>query len=126
MKVETIEWIGKAEGDIRTSQREFSVNEHPNYDAVCFHAQQCAEKYLKALLVEKALPVPRTHDLEVLLSSIIGVYPEITSLLRFARILSSMAVEVRYPGICTDKDDACEALRSAEAIRIMLRGILGV
>jgi len=50
MKVETIEWIGKAEGDIRTSQREFSVNEHPNYDAVCFHAQQCAEKYLKAQL----------------------------------------------------------------------------
>jgi HEPN domain-containing protein len=75
MKVETIEWIGKAEGDIRTSQREFSVNEHPNYDAVCFHAQQCAEKYLKALLVEKALPVPRTHDLEVLLSSIIGGIP---------------------------------------------------
>jgi hypothetical protein len=31
MKVETIEWIGKAEGDIRTSQREFSVNEYPNH-----------------------------------------------------------------------------------------------
>ena len=44
----TREWIEKAEGDWRTSARELRARRHPNYDAVCFHAQQAAEKYLKA------------------------------------------------------------------------------
>ena len=48
MKPETAEWIQKAEGDRGTARREFAVEDTPNYDAVCFHAQQCAEKYLKA------------------------------------------------------------------------------
>jgi len=42
------EWINKAEGDWATANRENQVRKNPNYDAVCFHAQQCAEKYLKA------------------------------------------------------------------------------
>jgi len=57
MKAETTEWVQKAEGDINTAQREFAVQEEPNHDAVCFHAQQCAEKYLKARLIEEGLPV---------------------------------------------------------------------
>lgn len=44
MKTETAEWLAKAEGDLRTAQRELLVAELPNYDAVCFHSQQCAEK----------------------------------------------------------------------------------
>jgi HEPN domain-containing protein len=28
-----------------------------------FHAQQCAEIYLKAILISKSLPFPKTHDL---------------------------------------------------------------
>jgi hypothetical protein len=46
----TIEWVDKAEGDFSTALREFRVRKSPNYDAVCFHAQQCVEKYLKARL----------------------------------------------------------------------------
>ncbi len=52
MKLLTREWIDKAEGDFATASREIRVRKSPNYDAVCFHAQQCAEKYLKALLQE--------------------------------------------------------------------------
>jgi HEPN domain-containing protein len=52
MKSETAEWVEKAEGDFRTAARERNSDEYPNYDAACFHAQQCAEKYLKARLVE--------------------------------------------------------------------------
>ena len=48
----TLERVQKAEADWSTVQREFAVKKDPNYDAVCFHAQQCAEKYLKALLKE--------------------------------------------------------------------------
>ncbi len=43
------EWIAKAEGDYATAGRELRARRHPNYDAACFHAQQTAEKYLKAL-----------------------------------------------------------------------------
>jgi HEPN domain-containing protein len=39
----TLEWIEKAEGDFATAQREQRARKMPNYDAVCFHAQQCAE-----------------------------------------------------------------------------------
>ena len=57
------EWIVKAEADFHTASRERAVEEWPNYDAVCFHAQQCVEKYMKAILIAKEVTPPRTHDL---------------------------------------------------------------
>jgi len=56
MKPLTCEWVAKAEGDFATASREIRVRKSPNYDAVCFHAQQCAEKYIKALLQEDEVP----------------------------------------------------------------------
>jgi len=44
----TAEWVAKAEGDFAMMERECQATENPNYDGICFHAQQCAEKYLKA------------------------------------------------------------------------------
>ena len=41
------EWIQKAEKDYATATRELAALEQPNYDAVCFHAQQCIEKLMK-------------------------------------------------------------------------------
>jgi len=67
MKLLTREWIDKAEGDFATASREIRVRKFPNYDAVCFHAQQCAEKYLKALLQESEIPFGKTHHLVALL-----------------------------------------------------------
>ncbi|MEO0520366.1 MAG: HEPN domain-containing protein [Cyanobacteria bacterium P01_A01_bin.116] len=52
MKPITQEWVSKAEGDFLTAQRELQAESKPNYDAVCFHSQQCIEKYLKACLQE--------------------------------------------------------------------------
>jgi HEPN domain-containing protein len=34
------EWIAKAEGDLSVASRERRVRKSPNWDAVCFHAQQ--------------------------------------------------------------------------------------
>jgi HEPN domain-containing protein len=124
MKPETTEWVQKAEGDMNTAQREFAVQDEPNHDAVCFHAQQCAEKYLKATLIEKGLPVMRTHDLEVLLNQLLPFEAGFADLLQAARILSAMAVEVRYPGMAADVDDAAEALRSSGKIRNAIRAAL--
>ena len=51
----TLEWIESAEGDFATAGRELRARKNPNYDAACFHAQQCAEKYLKAILQEQSI-----------------------------------------------------------------------
>jgi HEPN domain-containing protein len=63
MKPITQEWVRKAEGDFVTAEREFSAASNQNYDAVCFHSQQCVEKYLKAKLQEFDLHFEKTHDL---------------------------------------------------------------
>jgi HEPN domain-containing protein len=62
MKPITLEWIDKAEGDWFSAQREVRARKHPNYDAACFHSQQCAEKYLKARLQESGIAFKKTHD----------------------------------------------------------------
>ena len=56
MQLLTHEWVEKAEGDFATLQREMRARRLPNYDAACFHAQQCVEKYLKARLQEANTP----------------------------------------------------------------------
>lgn len=74
MKRATREWIDKAEGDYAVAGREFAAAT-PVFDAVCFHAQQCAEKYLKALLQEHSVEFPRTHDLVALVALAEGQPP---------------------------------------------------
>ena len=126
MKPETAEWVAKAEADLATARREAAVIESANYDAVCFHSQQCAEKYLKAILVEHSVKVPRVHDLEVLVNEVIALNAEIGVVMKSARVLSAMAVEVRYPGMSADEEDAEEALRSADSIREVSKGLLSL
>jgi len=67
----TAEWIAKAEGDYATAGRELRAR-RPNYDAVCFHAQQTAEKYLKAFLQENGADFPKTHSLIELLQLVLS------------------------------------------------------
>ena len=59
----TFEWVEKAEGDFFTAMRELRARKSPNFDAVCFHAQQMAEEYLKAVLQEYVNLIPKTHSL---------------------------------------------------------------
>ncbi|MFW9604757.1 MAG: HEPN domain-containing protein, partial [Trichlorobacter sp.] len=65
-----------------------------------------------------------THDLEVLLNQLLPFEAGFADLLQAARILSAMAVEVRYPGMAADEDDAAEALRSSGKIRNAIRAAL--
>src|SRR3989442_6987946 len=109
MKPITSEWIDKAEGDFATAQRELDAIDHPNYDAVCFHTQQCAEKYLKAYLQEAEIPFRKTHDLAELLDSAVATAPEWEKLRQGLNALSSFAVEYRYPGATANMDEAAAA-----------------
>ena len=67
MKELVAEWIRKAEADAGTAKREAAVKEDTNWDAVCFHAQQAVEKYIKGLLQQNEIPFGKTHDLSILL-----------------------------------------------------------
>ncbi|MHC4155505.1 MAG: HEPN domain-containing protein [Planctomycetota bacterium] len=67
MKPIAAEWVAKAEGDFAMMERECAVGSEANYDGICFHAQQCAEKYLKARLCEGGISFSKIHDLVALL-----------------------------------------------------------
>ena len=120
------EWIEKAEGDFRTAEREALVRKGPNYDAVCFHAQQCAEKYLKARLCEEAVSFRNTHDLVVLLDSVLRVQPEWEGFRRDLAYLSDFAVSFRYPGESADRESALQARSLCRKFREAARGSLGL
>jgi HEPN domain-containing protein len=126
MKSETREWINKAEGDLGTARREMKVTLDPNFDAACFHAQQCAEKYLKARLIEADLGFPKIHDLDALLDLVIPIEPSYEDLREDLQHLTDMAVEVRYPGVSADSDDASEAVSAARRIRTLIRNSFGL
>jgi HEPN domain-containing protein len=119
------EWVAKAEGDFRTAGREIEVEVGPNYDAVCYHAQQCIEKLMKALLIEHGVVPPRTHDLvqlDQLLTPLISAWSWPVEELR---LLTRAAVEFRYPGESADKDEAAEAFEVCARLRAQLLPLFG-
>lgn len=126
MKPATAEWVTKAEGDFQTAQRELAAPDVPNHDAVCFHAQQCTEKYLKAVLVENGRPFPKVHDLSALLALLLPLSPDWGSYRQACDSLTSSAVEVRYPGFSADREDAEAAVQAMERLRRAARKVLGL
>jgi len=124
MKPLTNEWITKAEGDYNTARREVSAPDYPNYDAACFHAQQCVEKYLKARLVEEGIDFAKTHDLGAILNLIIPIEPDWENLRPELDSLTDRSVEVRYPGCFADATDAAEAVVIAGKVRKIVRKAL--
>jgi HEPN domain-containing protein len=126
MKQATTEWIAKAEGDFGTLGREARVKTAPNYDAVCFHAQQCAEKYLKACLCESGTHVPRTHDLVRLLEALGASMPALEDLREDLSILTGAGVRFRYPGESADRAIAGKSARRCRKIRLAIRKALGL
>lgn len=116
MKSHSKEWITKAEGDLATAHRELRARKKPNYDAACFHAQQCVEKSLKAVLSEKNYPLLRTHDLEVLLDACLDLHPLWESLRSQCQLLTQYAIFYRYPGEDAVRQEAREAVIAAKVI----------
>ena len=61
------EWVEKAEHDLLVAGHTLTLGEQCPFDMVAYHAQQCTEKYLKALLVLRSGDCPWTHDLRILM-----------------------------------------------------------
>jgi HEPN domain-containing protein len=126
MKPAVAEWISKAEGDFATAGRELRARKSPNYDAVCFHSQQCAEKYLKAVLQGSDKHIPKIHFLLELLAMILKFDKTFELLKADLEVLEDFSVRFRYPGDNAEKEDARSAYMAAEAVRSFSRQKLGL
>lgn len=113
MKDETREWLQKAHSDLRMAKLGFGLAPDPEYDDSCFHSQQCVEKLIKAVLVERGISFPHSHDIGGLVDRVATVEPSLASLRDELDALSSLAVIYRYPGDRADADDAQTALALA-------------
>ena len=120
MNALTLEWIEKAEEDyaiVLLIQRE----QKPMYNSICFHAQQCIEKYLKAWLQEADIPVPRTHNLKELLQLIVPTFPIWHTWESDFSTLAKHAVAIRYPGDSATIDNASHAMHICTEVRQAVR-----
>jgi len=126
MKQTTLEWIDKGEGDFVTARMSYLARRNRNHDAACFHAQQCAEKYLKARLEEAGVPIPKTHNLYALLTLILLIEPSWNSLAADVNVLSTFAVAYRYPGVSAARVDATDAIKRCRRVRSVVRQAFGL
>lgn len=120
------EWVAKAEGDYTTALREYRARKSPNYDAACFHAQQCIEKYLKAVLQQHDVPFRKIHDLEILLQACLGKVPLWQAMQDDMELLTQYAIHFRYPGESADKVEAKLAIDAMIRCRCEIREEFGV
>jgi HEPN domain-containing protein len=98
----------------------------PLRDLVCFHCQQAAEKYLKALLQDLGVAIPKTHELEQLLDMLLPHHPKLASLRRALQALNRYSVEYRYPGERATSRMMKAALHNAQRVRDHVRKQLGL
>lgn len=90
-------WLQRSRSDLVLGRTARDTPEVLLEDA-CFHAQQCAEKALKALLIDQGIAFPRTHVLETLLDLLRAAGVDVPAEVDEAFVLTQYAVETRYPG----------------------------
>lgn len=116
------EWVQKAEEDYQMALAGARQRKHPVPSAVCFHCQQCAEKYLKAFLAYHDLEVPRVHNLLRLNDSCVGLDSSFSALEDSLEMLNPYGVEIRYPGGTATVEESQTALQAVKRVRRFLRG----
>lgn len=118
-------WVEKAEHDLTNAEHTLTLVAGCPFDTVCFHAQQCAEKYLKALLIWHSVDFPRTHDLRLLMQL---VPPGVSLGLEIRQVLplNRYSIEARYPGDWEPigRREAEEAVAVARKVRQEVRARL--
>ncbi len=120
-----LEWATYADEDLIMAKSALRRSK-PLTTASCFHSQQCAEKYLKSILIAKDVEFPKTHDLPILntLCENAGIFTGFTK--ENLGRLSGYAVHTRYPGNQPTPEEAQEALEIAMNIRRFARTFLGL
>ncbi len=118
------EWVAKAESDLVNARHSLKLRENCPTDTICFHAGQCVEKYLKALLVTREVPFPKSHEIEVLLALLPSELRPPISVAQ-QELCTQYAIAARYPGYrAISREEAEEAVALADAVRTRIRAAL--
>ena len=111
-------WFKKAEQDLFVIKNIININDAP-YEICCFHAQQAAEKYLKAYLTAHNIDFLKTHMLFVLVKQCVDCNKRFLDILSNSKKLENFAVIPRYPDEMDDLTllDAQQAYQNALTIK---------
>lgn len=112
-----MEWLRRARSNLARAKADRELAE-VLYEDLCFDAQQAAEKAIKAILVERQIPFPKTHDIIDLLTLLQEGGVAAPEEIRQTGILTEYAVDTRYPGLSEDvtEDEYLEAVGLAERV----------
>jgi HEPN domain-containing protein len=118
-------WVAKAENDLLNIRNNLASAKVP-WDTVCFHAQQAAEKMLKALLVSQGRTLARTHDLVALLAEAVAAGHALESVEAECSLLAPYAVLLRYPAALPEptEQEGRDAVAAAERVCARVRTVL--
>lgn len=110
------QWLGKAGEDLRVCRR--LVREVGLSGVAGFHAQQAAEKALKAFLVWHQVEFSKSHDVGKILELVSLIDVELASRVKAAGSLTPFAVQYRYPTDLPEPtvEDIGMAVRIAEHV----------
>ena len=115
------QWLDKAQKDLAAAEV-LLKEEFEDYESVGFHAQQAAEKFIKAFLVRHQIEFPKSHDVALLRQLVARVDSRLSEKLAAADALTPYGVEFRYPGDLpsVSRDDGEKAIRLAEQTRSLI------
>lgn len=111
-------WLRKADHDLLNIDNNLTAKDTP-WDTVCFHAQQVAEKVLKAFLVYHGRDLLKTHDLIALLTQCVSIDRTLSEFEADCRKLTSYGITARYPDDLFEpgETDARELVSAARRVR---------
>jgi HEPN domain-containing protein len=87
------------------------------YEDLCFDAQQSVEKAIKAVLISKGVPFPKTHAIAELLT-LLAPHIQVPDDIRSASALTRYAVDTRHPGLSepVTEQEYAQAVKAAERV----------
>jgi len=109
------EWLNRAYSNLLLAKAE---GKGIYLEDLCFHAQQAAEKAIKAFLIKRGVEFPYVHDIAELLTLLERAGVRLPESVRQGEKLTRFAVFTRYPGIAVpiSRDEYEEALNLAEQV----------
>ncbi len=110
------DWLSRAEGDLAIARA--PLPEGAFYEDLCFHAQQAAEKSLKAVYQHYGKRFRYTHDLDELMTGLRNEGITVPAEIADSALLTSFAWEARYPSLSepVTQEEYREALHQAEQV----------
>jgi HEPN domain-containing protein len=116
------QWLVYGDEDLRLARHGLTLPADQPFRLIAYHAQQCAEKYLKGYLVFHQIDFPYTHNISRLVEmcSEQGLEGET---LQDAEELSPFAITARYPGEGEEvtEEEALRAIDIAARVREVVK-----